>query len=47
LRWAILYASLAVSTPTGIGGALGASDLVAAGTARGLQPPPLVGAGRP
>jgi ribokinase len=46
LRWAILYASLAVSTPTGIGGALSESDLVAAGTARGLQPPPLVGAGR-
>jgi ribokinase len=46
LRWAILYASLAVSTPTGIGGALSESDLVAAGTARGLQPPPLVGAAR-
>jgi ribokinase len=46
LRWATLYASLGVSTPTGIGGALTHAELVAAGAERGLQPPPLVGATR-
>ena len=46
LRWATLYASLGVSTPTGIGGALTEAELVAAGGERGLQPPPLVGAAR-
>ena len=45
LRWAILYASLAVTTPTGVGGALREADFLEAGTARGLQPPPLVAAG--
>src|SRR5262245_59654847 len=44
LRWATLYATLGVTTPTGIGGALRDVELVEAGTARGLQPPPLVGA---
>jgi sugar/nucleoside kinase (ribokinase family) len=43
LRWAILYASLGVTRPTGIGGALTDVEVVAAGAARGLQPPPLVG----
>jgi sugar/nucleoside kinase (ribokinase family) len=46
LRWATLYASLGVSTPTGIGGALTESELLAAGTARGLRPPPRVEAAR-
>jgi sugar/nucleoside kinase (ribokinase family) len=44
LRWAVLYASLSVTTPTGIGGALDRDALVRAGTARGLTVPPLVGA---
>jgi ribokinase len=44
LRWATLYASLGVRKPTGTGGALTAAELVAAGTERGLQPPPLLGA---
>ena len=42
LRWSVLYASLSVMTPTGIGGALAEDALVAAGTARGLAVPPLV-----
>ena len=46
LRWATLYASLGVRMPTGIGGALTEAELIAAGTERGLQPPPLVGAAR-
>ena len=41
LRWAVLYASLAVNTPTGIGGALTEADLVRAGTALDLVAPPL------
>jgi len=45
LRWAVLYATLAVGTPTGIGGALNEAEFVAAGTSRGLQLPPLVGDG--
>src|SRR4051812_40062183 len=40
LRWATLYASLGVTAPTGIGGARTEAELVAEGTARGLQPPP-------
>jgi sugar/nucleoside kinase (ribokinase family) len=40
LRWAVLYASLAVSTPTGIGGAVTEAELLEAGTARGLTAPP-------
>ena len=43
LRWAVLYASLGVTTPTGVGGAQTEAELVAAGTARGLRPPPLAG----
>jgi ribokinase len=46
LRWAVLYASLGVTTPTAVGGALNDDDLLAAGTARGLRPPPLVGVAR-
>jgi ribokinase len=46
LRWATLYASLAVTKPTGIGGALSEADFVAAGTARGLPVPPRVDATR-
>jgi len=44
LRWAVLYASLAVTTPTGVGGALDEDAFVEAGTARGLNVPPLVAA---
>jgi ribokinase len=40
LRWAVLYASLAVSTPTGVGGAVTEAVLLEAGTARGLVAPP-------
>jgi sugar/nucleoside kinase (ribokinase family) len=46
LRWAVLYASLAVTTPTGIGGALDEAGLVEAGMTRGLNVPPLVDATR-
>jgi ribokinase len=46
LRWAILYASLGVTKPTGIGGASSDTDLVAAGAERGLEPPPLAAARR-
>jgi sugar/nucleoside kinase (ribokinase family) len=46
LRWAVLYASLAVTTPTGIGGALDEAGLVEAGMTRGLNVPPLVDAAR-
>jgi sugar/nucleoside kinase (ribokinase family) len=41
LRWAVLYAGLAVRTPTGIGGAVDESTLLREGSARGLTPPPL------
>jgi sugar/nucleoside kinase (ribokinase family) len=44
LRWAVLYASLAINTPSGIGGALTEAELVRAGTALDLVPPPLAGA---
>ena len=43
LRWAVLYASLAVTRPTGIGGALTETELTEAGTARGLEAPPYAG----
>jgi len=43
LRWGVLYASLAVTTPTGIGGALTEPELLEAGAARGLEPPPRAG----
>jgi len=42
LRWAVLYATLAVTTPTGVGGAVTEAELLEAGTARGLIAPPLV-----
>ena len=41
LRWAVLYAGLAVTTPTGIGGAVDRETLVREGATRGLTPPPL------
>jgi len=41
LRWAVLYAGLAVGTPTGVGGAVDEAPLLEAGAARGLTPPPL------
>jgi sugar/nucleoside kinase (ribokinase family) len=44
LEWAVLYASRAVATPTGIGGALGAEELLAVGDAHGLVAPPGVSA---
>jgi hypothetical protein len=44
MRWAILYASLSVTTPTGIGGALDEDGLIEAGRVRGLNVPPLAGA---
>ena len=43
LRWAVLYATLAVGTPTGIGGAVREGELVSAGLALGLTPPSLSG----
>jgi sugar/nucleoside kinase (ribokinase family) len=46
LRWAVLYASLGVTKPTGIGGALDEGGLIEAGIARGLNVPPLVRAAR-
>lgn len=46
LRWGVLYASLGVSTPTGVGGALNEADLLSAGAARGLGAPPLAGTAR-
>jgi sugar/nucleoside kinase (ribokinase family) len=42
LRWGVLYANLAVTTPTGIGGAVDRATLLREGAARGLTPPPLV-----
>jgi ribokinase len=42
LRWGVLYAGLAVTTPTGIGGAVDQGTLLREGAARGLRPPPLV-----
>jgi ribokinase len=43
VRWAVLYASLAVTSATGIGGALREADLIEAGAAQGLIAPPLAG----
>ena len=43
LRWAVLYASLAVTRPTGIGGAVTEAELIDAGSERGLAPPPYAG----
>jgi len=44
LRWAVLYASLAVNTPSGIGGAVSEAELVRVGIGLDLVPPPLAGA---
>ena len=44
LRWAVLYASHAVQTPTGVGGALTEVELIRAGAEIGLTAPPLAGA---
>ena len=41
VRWAVLYASLAVTTPTGIGGAVDEETLLREGAARGIVRPPL------
>ena len=38
LQWAVLYANLAVTTPTGIGGAVDEATLLREGAARGLTP---------
>ena len=46
LRWAVLYASLAATTPGGIGGAVNERQLIEAGAAFGLTAPPLAGVGR-
>jgi sugar/nucleoside kinase (ribokinase family) len=43
LRWAVLYASLAVTMPTGVGGAVKEAELIEAGVARGLTAPPVAG----
>jgi ribokinase len=45
LRWAVLYAGLAVCTPTGVGGAVDRETLLREGAARGLTPPPRATAG--
>jgi len=39
----VLYATLAIGTPTGIGGAVSEADLMRAGNALDLVPPPLAG----
>jgi ribokinase len=43
LRWAVLYASLGVTKPTGVGGALTEAELIEAGADRGLTAPPRAG----
>jgi sugar/nucleoside kinase (ribokinase family) len=43
LRWAVLYATLAVTTPTGVGGAVKEAELIEAGASRGLAVPPVAG----
>ena len=43
LRWAVLYAGLSVTTPTGAGGAVTEDRLIAEGTARGLAVPGAAG----
>ena len=43
LQWAVLYATLAVNAPTGIGGAVSEAELMRAGNALDLVPPPLAG----
>jgi ribokinase len=43
LRWAVLYAGLSVTTPTGVGGAVDEATLLREGATRGLTPPPSAG----
>ena len=43
LRWAVLYAGLSVTTPTGVGGAVDEATLLGEGAKRGLTPPPSAG----
>ena len=45
LRWAVVYAGLAVCIPTGVGGAVDLETLLREGAARGLTPPPHATAG--
>jgi sugar/nucleoside kinase (ribokinase family) len=40
LRWAVLYATLAVGTATGVGGAVDLATLLQEGATRGFTPPP-------
>ena len=40
LRWAVLYAALSVTEPTGVGGAVSGQRLREEGQARGLRLPP-------
>jgi sugar/nucleoside kinase (ribokinase family) len=42
LQWAVLYATLAVTTATGVGGAVTEAELIATGAAQGLTAPPRV-----
>jgi ribokinase len=42
-QWAVLYASLAVTSPTGIGGAVKEAELIEAGLEWGLTVPPVAG----
>lgn len=44
LEWAVLYASRAVGTPTAIGGAMHAAEMIEVGDAQGLEVPPGVSA---
>ena len=43
LRWAVLYASLAVTRPSGLGGAVKEAELIEAGAEQGLATPPAAG----
>ena len=40
---AVLYAGFAVTTPTGVGGAVDEATLLGEGATRGLTPPPSAG----
>jgi glucosamine--fructose-6-phosphate aminotransferase (isomerizing) len=43
LRWAVLYAALSVTVPTGVAGALSLGELLVQGKQRGLTPPAATG----
>jgi sugar/nucleoside kinase (ribokinase family) len=47
LRWAVLYASLAVTRPSGVGGAVKEAELIEAGAEQGLAAPPATGSMQP